>query len=294
MMNNFITLLFRFTGLIPRSWAVKIGDFVGAGLYAVSRKHRQIAIENLTRVFGSSKNKHEIETLCRDVFKNLSQIVFEMGWSLWMREKDYRKYFSIEGMDNAIKAQKQNKGVLLLTAHMGNWELAPCVSSLFGHDISIIYRPLDFLPLDRFFVHFRSRFGAKMIPKEGAMRSVLRSLKQGAAVVVLMDQNVDWYEGVFVDFFKEPAATNKGLALLALKTEAPVIPYFLVREGSGFKVVIGDEVPIIKTGDKTKDIEVNTQQYNRIIESFIIQYPEQWFWVHQRWKTKPYQIWPRV
>jgi len=292
-MNNFITLLFRFTGLIPRSWAVKIGDFVGAGLYAVSRKHRQIAIENLTRVFGSSKNKHEIETLCRDVFKNLSQIVFEMGWSLWMREKDYRKYFSIEGMDNAIKAQKQNKGVLLLTAHMGNWELAPCVSSLFGHDISIIYRPLDFLPLDRFFVHFRSRFGAKMIPKEGAMRSVLRSLKQGAAVVVLMDQNVDWYEGVFVDFFKEPAATNKGLALLALKTEAPVIPYFLVREGSGFKVVIGDEVPIIKTGDKTKDIEVNTQQYNRIIESFIIQYPEQWFWVHQRWKTRPYNLWPK-
>ncbi len=292
-MTTVITQFFKLIGLIPRNWSVVFGNFIGAVLFAVSRKHRQIAMDNLTWVFGSSKSAFEIKTICRNVFKNLSQIVFEMGWSLWIRKEDYRKYFRIEGLNNKLEAQKKNKGVLLLTAHMGNWELSPCVSSIFGYDISVIYRPLDFLPLDRFFVGFRSRFGAKMIPKEGAMRSVLRSLKQGSSVALLMDQNVDWYEGVFVDFFKQRAATNKGLALLAIKTGAPVIPYFLVREGSGFKVVIGNEVPLIKTGDRTKDIEANTQQYNRIIEAFILQYPEQWFWVHQRWKTRPYNLWPK-
>jgi KDO2-lipid IV(A) lauroyltransferase len=104
---------------------------------------------------------------------------------------------------------------------------------------------------------------------------------------------LDWYEGVFVDFFGDRACTNKGLALLALKTEAPVIPVFLVREGLGFKAKFCREVPLIKTGNKTKDVEANTQQYNRIIEDFIRQYPDQWFWVHQRWKTKSFAPWPR-
>ncbi len=293
MISNVITQFFRLIGLIPRKWSVASANFMGAVLFALSRKHRQIAMENLTRVYGNNKNAHEIKTLCRDVFKNFSQIIFEMGWSLWIQPEEHRKYFKIEGLNNKIEAQKKNKGVLLLMAHLGNWELAPCLSYIFGYDISVIYRPLDFEPLDRFFIQFRSRFGAQMIPKDGAMRRVLRSLKQGRAVALLMDQNVDWYEGVFVDFFKQRAATNKGLALLALKTGAPVLPCFIVREKTGFKLVIGDEVPLIKSGDKTKDIEANTQQYNKVIESFILQYPEQWFWVHQRWKTKPYHLWPK-
>jgi KDO2-lipid IV(A) lauroyltransferase len=125
------------------------------------------------------------------------------------------------------------------------------------------------------------------------MRKVLGILKQGEVIVMLMDQNVDWYEGVFVDFFGRRACTNKGLALLARKTEAPVVPVFLIRKESGFIVEIGQEVPLIKTGDKTKDIEANTQQYNKIIEDIIRRYPDQWFWVHQRWKTRPYQPWPK-
>ena len=108
-----------------------------------------------------------------------------------------------------------------------------------------------------------------------------------------MDQNFDWYEGVFVDFFGRKACTNKGMALLALKTESPVIPMFLVRERSRFKVIFEPEVPLIRTGDKTKDIEANTQQYNEVIEKIVRRYPEQWFWVHQRWKTKPFQPWPQ-
>jgi len=125
------------------------------------------------------------------------------------------------------------------------------------------------------------------------MRKILQNLKQGGLIGILMDQNVDWYEGVFVDFFGRRACTNKGLALLALKTRAPVIPIFLVREKTGFRVEIGEEIPLVKTGDKIKDIEANTQQYNNAIEAFVRRYPDQWFWVHQRWKTRPYWPWPR-
>jgi KDO2-lipid IV(A) lauroyltransferase len=112
-------------------------------------------------------------------------------------------------------------------------------------------------------------------------------------VALLMDQNVDWYEGVFVDFMGHRACTNKGLALLALKTGAPVVPCFMIREKKGFRAEFGPEISTLKTGDRQKDIEVNTREYNKIIENVIHRYPDQWFWIHQRWKTKPYQPWPR-
>ncbi len=112
-------------------------------------------------------------------------------------------------------------------------------------------------------------------------------------VGLLMDQNVAWREGVFADFFGRPACTNKGMALLALKTGAPVIPAFLIRNHSGFTAKFLPEIPLIKTGDKVKDLEANTAQYNRVIESVVRQYPDQWFWVHRRWNTRPFYPWPR-
>jgi KDO2-lipid IV(A) lauroyltransferase len=163
-----------------------------------------------------------------------------------------------------------------------------------GYPVDIIYRPLDFRPLDKFFVELRTQFGGNLIPKGRSMRRILKILQEGKPLAFLMDQNVDWYEGVFVEFLGRPACTNKGLALLALATEAPVVPIFLVREASYFRVEIGPEVPLVKTGDKTKDIETNTQKYNEVIEAMVRRYPDQWFWVHQRWKTRPYKPWSKT
>lgn len=288
-----ITAFFKLIGFIPRKWAVRLGNFMGQILFWADRKHRMIAIDNLTRAFGDEKSPTEIKMLARRVFKNLVQIIFEIGWSLNLDSKDFPKYFVIEGLSNYKRAYKKNKGVLGLTAHIGNWELLPIVEAMIGYPLNIIYRPLDLSFLNQFFIMLRSRFGAKTTSKANSMFKIFKSLKQGEIIGMLMDQNVDWYEGVFVDFFGQRACTNKGLALLALKTGAPVVPVFLVREGEGFKAEFGSEVPLIKTGDKTKDIEANTQQYNKIIEEFICRYPDQWFWVHQRWKTKPFCRWPR-
>ena len=285
--------LLKFLGLIPRKTAFKLGNFIGRILFLFDKKHRKIAIDNLTRAFGHEKNPYEIKALARRVFKNLGQIIFEIGWSLRLESKDFQKYFNIQGLSNYRNAYEKGRGVLLLTAHMGNWELLSIIMAMAGYPVSVLYRPLDFFLLDRLFVMIRGRFGAELIPSAQSIPKILRSLKHGKVVGILMDQNVDWYEGVFVDFFGHRACTNKGMALLARRTEAPVIPVFLVREKSGFMAEFGSEIPLIKTEDIRKDLEANTQQYNRIIEDFVRRYPDQWFWVHQRWKTKPFAPWPR-
>ncbi len=145
----------------------------------------------------------------------------------------------------------------------------------------------------RFFFALRTRFGAGLIPNAHAMRKILRQLKNGHVVAMLMDQNVDWYEGVFVEFFNHRACTNKGFALLALKTRAPVVPIFMVRNQNRFIIEFCAELELVQTGDRTHDIEANTLRYNQAIEAVIRRYPDQWFWVHQRWKTRPFCPWPK-
>ncbi|MFC1488655.1 lysophospholipid acyltransferase family protein [Thermodesulfobacteriota bacterium] len=280
-------------GLIPKKWAVRSGNFIGQVLFLTAEKHREIALSNLTQAFGLEKSSYETRMLAKRVFQNLGQILFEIGWFLRLKPKDFHQYFHIRGLHNLKAAFEKGKGVLGLTAHVGNWELMPVLPVMTGYPANTLYRPLDFSPLNHFFIKSRSRFGMKMIPNTRSALSILRHLKKGQAVIMLMDQNVDWYEGVFVDFFGKRACTNKGMAFLALRTRTPVVPVFLVREGKGFVAEFGPEIPLMETGDLTKDVEETTRQFNKIIEDFIYRYPEQWFWVHQRWKTRPYSPWPR-
>lgn len=294
ILSAVIDVLFRILGLFPLEWAGVVSRFLGNLLFSFSRKYRAIALSNLKRAFGREMRYHEIEMLAKQVFANLVLIIFEIGWSLRLDKNRLSKYFKIDGLENIRNAYDKGKGVLVLTAHFGNWELLSIVGAMIEYPVSPVVRPLDFKPLDRFFINLRSRFGGKIIPKRRSLRAILRSLDRREMVVLLMDQNMDWYNGVFVDFMGHRACTNSGLALLALKTQAPVVPVFLIRENTGFRAEFGPEIPLIITGDKRKDVESNTLQYNRIIEDIVRRYPEQWFWVHQRWKTKPYHPWPKI
>ncbi len=291
MTYKLIELFFTLLGLIPRPWGNRLGSMLGRILYLADIRHRNIAVRNLVCAFG--KHPSQVKDISVKVFENMGKILFEMAWSARQNKKQLFRHFRIEGVSHIKHAYHKGRGVLVLSAHFGNWELLSVIGAMIGYPLSIVFRPLDFKPMDLFAERFRTRFGGKLIPKRKSMRHVLRSLRQGNIAVLLMDQNVNWEEGVFADFFGHPACTNKGLALLALKTESPVVPVFLVREQKGFRAVFLPEVTLIKTGDRTKDIEANTQEYNRIIESMVRQYPDQWFWVHQRWKTKPFQAWPR-
>jgi KDO2-lipid IV(A) lauroyltransferase len=285
--------LFKFLGIFSKKRAARISNFLGKILFNVAKKHREIALDNLTYAFGHEKQSEEIEKIAQQVFINLVQIVFEIAWSLQLDKKHLSRQFKIDGFHHIKKAYEKGKGVLVLTAHFGNWELLSVIGGMIKFPQSVVVRPLDFRPLDHFVFKLRTRFGGKIIPKQRSFRKIFRCLARGEFVYLLMDQNVDWYEGVFVDFMGHRACTNNGLALLALKTGAPVVPVFMIREKSGLRAEFGPEVVTVKTGDRQKDIEINTQEYNRVIENVVRRYPDQWFWIHQRWKTKPYQAWPR-
>lgn len=280
-------------GCIPIERHARIATLLGGILFRLARRHRRIALANLEIAFGSEKTPAQIHAIARKVFDNMVRVILEFGWSQKLDDLQYRRFFTLSGIEAYRQAASKGKGVLALLAHFGNWELLPIVAHMAQMPASLVYRPLDAQALDRFLMESRRRHGARTISnRRGAMRRIYQDLKEGRTIGMLMDQNVAWYEGAFVDFLRRSACTSTGMAMLALKTGAPVLPLFLLRSPTGFDVLIGPELPLIRSGDRTKDIEANTQLYNRVIEIYVRHFPEQWFWVHQRWKTRPWLPWP--
>jgi KDO2-lipid IV(A) lauroyltransferase len=218
-------------------------------------------------------------------------MLFEVPHIMRLSPDNLSKYVVFEHEENLLRAFEKGKGVFLLTGHFGNWELMSAALAVRFGDIrgAVVARPIDFEPLDALVNALRSRFGTEIIMKQRGMRRVLGAVKENKGVGILLDQNVDWYDGVFVKFLGRWACTNKGLALLALRTGAPVIPIFPVRQKDGrYRIFIEPEVELVKTGDKTKDVEENTARFTHFIDRQVRAHPDQYFWFHRRWKTKPY------
>lgn len=287
--------LFHILGRLPATAREFCAVCLGRLLFSIDRQHRRVAIANLSRAFKKEKSGEQIRMIAREVFVNLFRIFFETAWSINLPECKFPRYFHIWGQSDYQQAYARGKGVLLLGAHFGNWEIQMIIGHMIGMPMHVVYRTLDADFLDRFVEEYRSRFGAVMISNQrSAMRKIYAALKKGYPVGMLMDQGVDFDDGAFVDFFGHRAATNTGMALLALRSGAPVVPFFLIRRPNGFHAVFGPELDLIKTGDRTKDIEDNTQLYTHVIEAYARKYPDQWFWVHQRWKNLPFCPWPRT
>ena len=276
-------------GLVSKIVSFMLGRFV----YYCVPKYRHIVQDNLEIAFGEEKDIFERTYIAKKVFVNLILLLFEIGWSLHLTDEKVSQYFEATGIEHIKKALEKKKGVFFLTGHIGNWELLAPVSHLLGTVTNVLYRPLDFAPLDLFFVKSRSRNGGNLISNRGGLRKIIGHIRKNEAGLILLDQNAAWHEGVFVDFFGKRACTAKGLSVIARRLQTPVIPIFLIRKGNGFLMEVLPEVEQVFTDDETKDFEENTQRYNNIIEGVIRKYPDQWFWVHRRWKTLPYHSWPR-
>jgi KDO2-lipid IV(A) lauroyltransferase len=278
--------LYFMVRLVPFSLAFRAGAWLGGLVYRIDKKHRAITEENLRASFGD-KSQEEVGAIARTVFENLGCLIVEFLCSDRYAKRPVEEYLDYVNYGTLDDAVKKGRGVLLLTGHCGNWELMAIAQSIKGPRITIVVRPLDNPYLEKAVSNLRTRFGHVLINKQKGMREVLRALGRGEIVGILLDQSVTKKEGVFVDFFGRPACTNKGLALLAAKTKAPVIPAFTRRVGlNRHEIIIGDEVLLVDTGDKDADIKANTQAYTKVIEDFIRKYPDQWFWMHRRWKTK--------
>ena len=253
-------------------------------------RQRLIATHNLRRAFPE-KSEGEILRIVQGVYRNMGIVAAEFFDIPRLTKENIAAQVETEGLENCWKALEKGQGLLLFSAHFGNWELEAAAAALLIKPAVVIYRPLDSPLLDHLVLRVRSATGNIPLAKEHAMRPMLRALKQNGILGILIDQNVDWYEGVFVDYFGRPACTTDGLALLALHTGAPVLPAYIVRLPDGrYRLVFGPEVEVIRTGDRDADVLANTQRFTKVIEQIVRRYPDQWLWVHQRWKTQPCQV----
>ena len=258
--------------------------------YQFSEKHRLIVLHNLTRAFPE-KDMPEVMRIARDCYKNLGIVAAEFFDILSMTRENISDWLEVEGLEDYLRAREKNKGILSFTGHFGNWEIGAAAFAFLCHPVNIVYRALDNPVIGGIVDKVRSHTGNKLLPKGGAARRIVRLLGKNENIGILIDQNVSWREGVFVDFFGRPASTSKGLAALALQTGAPVLPSFISRMKDGkYRLVIGPEVEISRTGDYDMDILENTQRFTNIVEDNVRRHPEQWFWLHQRWKTKKSQV----
>lgn len=297
--NNGTLSIWTYRALYGLVWLIslipfRVGQFLGrmlGNILAVVLKRRiKASLNNLRYVFGERMPEAELIELNGRIVAHFAQMLFEAPHILRLNRTNLNRYVIFDNEDAVSQALKKGRGVFMLTGHFGNWELMSAAFALrFNVKGAVVVRPADFAPADRLLKSLRSRFGAEIIPKKRAMKKLLAVKKENKVIGILLDQNVDWYEGVFVPFLGKSACTNKGLALVALRTGSPVIPSFSVRQSDGrYRVVFGDEVPLLKTGDKIKDTEENTALFTQIIEKYVRQYPDQWFWFHKRWKTRPY------
>jgi KDO2-lipid IV(A) lauroyltransferase len=287
--TNIILFCFR---CVPLSIRKLFFKFLLMLYYHAAARRRLIALHNLRCAFPE-KDMEELIRIAKGVYRNLAITAAEFFSMPSITRENLHEWVEMEGLEHFEAGVAQGKGLLTIIAHFGNWELMPVTVPLFLKFLKpsyIVYRPLDSPLLDNMVEHVRTINGNEMIPKGGSGKRIMELLKENHAIAILSDQNVAAREGVFVDFFGRPACTGVGLAVLALRSGAPVLPMFMARQKSGkYKFIMKPLVEISRTGDYEKDLFENTQRFTKVVEDVIREYPDQWFWIHQRWKTKKWQ-----
>ncbi len=278
----------KLLGLVPRPVARAIGIGIGLSVYHLHPRLRAVGMRNLTLAFPTMSDEDRRRIL-RGEFVSLGRQLAEVClFPSYTREKvsDIVVY---DGLENYEHALARGKGVLFLTGHLGAWELSAFAHSLQGHPLWIVMRPLDNPYLNRLVDHYRTMHGNRTVGKDDFVRGLLAAMRAGEAVGILMDTNMTPPQGVFVNFFGIPACTASGLARIALRTDAAVVPGFTVWDEKARKYVLRFDpaVELIRTGDDQADFVANTARFTSVIEEHVRRYPDQWLWVHRRWKTRP-------
>ncbi|MDP3790633.1 MAG: lysophospholipid acyltransferase family protein [Candidatus Omnitrophota bacterium] len=272
--------------LLPMSVSSAIAAFFGRCAFFLLPKYRDIAIDNLTHAFGAEKTPRQIKDIAIKVFENLGRNAAELINFPKIKEDNIDRFVSVEGLDTVDGSFARGKGTIILASHFGNWELLGLTFRVKGYPGSTIGRKIYFYKYDNWLNNLRRARDINVIYRDESPRKMLRVLKDNKILGIVADQDVDSVEGVFVNFFGRPAYTPVGPAVLAQATGASLIPTFVIREGNRHRFVVEKPVELINTGNKEADIVTNTQKWSDVVESYIRRYPEQWVWVHKRWKTK--------
>ena len=280
--------LVKTIGALPRPLARAVGIALGQTIYLLHGKLRRVGMRNLALAFPE-KSVGERRKIVRHLFTSLGRQFAEVCLFPRYTRENVNRTVTYDGYENFDRASQRGKGVLFLTGHVGGWELSAFAHSLYGHPLHFVMRPLDNPLLDALVRRYRTMHGNTPILKDDPARELLRAMKAGATVGILMDTNMTPPEGVFVDFFGIPACTASGLARIALRTDAAVVPGFTIWDPilRRYRLRFDPAVPLIRTGNNEADIVANTAQFTKVIEEVVRRYPDQWLWVHRRWKTRP-------
>ncbi len=269
-----------------------LGSGLGCFLYLALKKRRRIALENLQIAFGDEMSADERAQICRRNFQQIGKTAIEFLRFPKLTFENIWKEVTVEGKEHLIGALDQGKGAIVFLPHFGNWELLALVyGALIPDQAKAIAFPLKNRYLNGLVSQYRERLSLKLITRRRAVRETLRALRENFAIGFFADQNAG-REGVFVDFFGKPASAVRGPATLALKTGAPLLLSMDIRQPDDrHHVIITPAIGLEISGDLEQDVQINTAHILKILETYIRQYPDQWLWTHNRWKTQPDPKW---
>jgi Kdo2-lipid IVA lauroyltransferase/acyltransferase len=272
---------------LPRRWALALGRSLGRLFADLDPRHVAIASDNLRHAFPHWDASRRLRT-ARAVYAHFGQTLLDI---LWMDGQPPARLLALvveDGRENVEPVRAARRGAVYVTAHFGNWEFYGLAWGWMGEPIGVVARPLDNAALDARLTAFRGRSGNTVISKRRALQDILRLLRQGEGVAFLVDQNVQEQDGIFVDFFGRPAATTTVAAALAVKTGCALVPVHCEALPDGrYKFVYGRPLEWTASGNREADIARLTQELTTVIEGWVRQRPEQWLWMHRRWKTQP-------
>ncbi len=281
-------VIIKVLGALPRSLSRAAAIALSWTIYLVHIRLRHVGMRNLKLAFPE-KTRRERARILRGVFTSLGRQLAEVCLFPTYTPENVGKVVVYDGFENFERALARGKGLLFLTAHLGAWELSAFTHSLYGHPLHIVMRPLDNVYLDSLMRRYRTMHGNSTVDKDDFVRGLLSAMKAGETVGILMDTNMTPPQGVFTDFFGIPACTASGLARIALRTDAAVVPGFTIWDPGlrKYRLRFDTALKLIRTGNDDADVRANTALFTKVIEEYVRKYPDQWLWVHRRWKTRP-------
>ncbi|MFH0731993.1 MAG: lysophospholipid acyltransferase family protein [Candidatus Omnitrophota bacterium] len=275
--------------LMPLELALITGKLMGRLAYLFLPVYSRRAKEHLKAAFEKERSVTQINKIAKHVFQNLGMSIAEIFCLRRMKRRLAKRIYG-QGFEKIDAALKNGKGAIILSAHFGNWELLPLYFIPNGYPSNVIARRVYYEKYDVWMELLRKNTGVNVIYRDESPRKILDVLKKNELLGIMPDQDIDSVEGVFVNFFGKPTYTPTAPVALAMKVGCPMLPCFIIREGKRHRIVVEDAVDIQVTDNKENDIAQNTQRWTTLLESYIRRYPEQWVWLHKRWKTRPEKI----
>ena len=281
-MRSSVRLILGVFRILPR----RLSEAVALALLNIVRlsvrRYTRVARRNLSIAFPGISEAEK--RACLDgCFRNIARVLVAVAKFPSITRDNVAEWIRYEGFEHFSHAMLRGRGVIFATGHLGNWELSAFAHALMSKPMGVVVRPLDNPLLERMAIQYRTLSGNSVIPRRESARPVLQMLKANEAVGILADQNTTEDRGVFVEFFGIPACVDAGIAKLAARTGASIIPGFALWSNSERRYVLRFYPPIEATGDQLKD----TQAVQSALESAVREYPDQWLWIHRRWKTRP-------